>query len=119
MKYLLQFTRILGVTLASEILHSIIPLPVPASIYGIVLMFILLETGLLPLDSVKETGKLLVEIMPVMFIPAAVKILESWDIIAPSVIWYFAAALISTVVVMGVSGLVTQAVIVRRKGGAK
>lgn len=111
MKYLLQFTRILAVTLVSELIRALVPLPVPASIYGIVILFLLLETGIMPLESVKETGKFLVEIMPVMFIPAAVRVLESFDVIAPSLAAYIAVAVISTVAVMGISGAVTQAVI--------
>lgn len=118
MKYLLQFTRIMVISFVSEILHGLLPLPIPASIYGIVILFLLLETGILPLEKVKETGKFLIEIMPVMFIPAAAGLLDSWGVIAPSLGAYVCVALVSTVVVMAVSGLVTQAVIRLGKGGA-
>lgn len=111
MKYLLQFCRILVVTFFSEILHEVIPLSIPASIYGIIILFLLLETGLLKLEKIKETGKFLIEIMPVMFIPAAVGLVQSWDIIAPSIAAYAITTVVSTIVVMGVAGLVTQAVI--------
>lgn len=113
MKYLLQFTKILILAFISEILHAVLPLPVPASIYGIILLFILLETGLLPLDHIRETGKFLIEIMPVMFIPAAVGLLDVWDLIAPNLAAYAVVTVISTVVVMAAAGLVTQAVIHR------
>ena len=79
MKYLKQFGIIIGISFVGEILHRVIPLPVPASIYGIVLLFVLLESKILPIDSVRETGKFLVEIMPVMFIPAAVDRLLEFD----------------------------------------
>ena len=115
MKYLKQFTIILVISFASEVLHALLPFPVPASIYGIVILFLLLETGLLPLSAVKETGKFLVEIMPVMFIPAAVGILDSMDLVGPSWISYLLVTFLSTVIVMSVSGLVTQAVIRGKK----
>lgn len=115
MKYLKQMMIILGVSLAGEILHEILPLPVPASIYGIVGMFILLYTGLVRVDQIKETSSFLIEIMSVMFIPAAVGLISSWDMLKSSWLSYLAVVLISTVVVMAVSGLVTQLVI--EKGG--
>ena len=72
MKYLKQFFIILAVSFAGEVLKYIIPLPIPASIYGLVIMLFLLGTKILSLECVRETGLFLVEIMPVMFIPAAV-----------------------------------------------
>ena len=53
--------------------------------------------------------------MPIMFIPAAVGLIETWDILAPSWIQFLVVTVVTTVVVMAVSGLVTQAVIRIRK----
>lgn len=117
MKYIKQFCVILAISFAGEVLNELIPLPVPASIYGIVILFIGLCSGLVPLDSVKETGKFLVDIMPVMFIPAAVGLINSWGLIQASWLQYLAVTAVTTVAVMAVAGLVTQFVIVRRKGG--
>lgn len=119
MRYLKQFTIILTISLLGEALHYFIPLPVPASIYGLLLMLAALLTGVVKRDSVREAGAFLVEIMPVMFIPAAVGLLEAWGVLRP--VWLPVAVItvVSTVLVMGVSGLVTQFVIrrdERRKG---
>lgn len=116
MKYLKQFGIIIAFSFVGEILHELIPLPIPASIYGIVLLFLALETGILPVDEVKETGKFLVAIMPVMFIPAAVGLMESWGMIQERLAAYVVITVVTTVLVMAVSGLVTQAVIRRKKG---
>ena len=102
------------ISLTGEILNRLLPLPVPASIYGIVLLFSLLMTGALKVESVKETAAFLVEIMPVMFIPAAVGLLDSFSLLLPSLFAYIVILIVSTVAVMVVSGRVTQAVI-RRK----
>lgn len=119
MKFIKQFGIILFISFIGEILHYLIPLPVPASIYGVVLLFLCLEGRLIPVSAVRETGVFLVEIMPLMFIPAAVGLLDAWDVIRPAWIQYAAATLISTFTVMVVSGLVTQAVIHRsEKKGA-
>ena len=78
MKYLKQFLIIILVSCIGEILNYYIPLPIPASIYGLVLMLLLLCLKIIPLGAVKDGAEFLINIMPVMFIPAAVGLLEAW-----------------------------------------
>lgn len=115
MKWMKQFGIILLISFVGEILEKWIPLPIPASIYGIILLFLCLELNIIPHEAVHETGKFLIEIMPLMFIPAAVGLLETWDVIAPAWLEYVAVTVISTWVVMIVSGRVTQFVIRRKR----
>ena len=117
MKWIKQFGIILAVSFIGELLGNWIPLPIPASIYGIILLFLCLKLHLIPFDDVHETGDFLIEIMPLMFIPAAVGLLESWDIIRPSWIQYILLTVSTTFIVMVAAGLVTQAVIRRTKKG--
>lgn len=117
MKWIKQFGIILAVSFIGELLGNWIPLPIPASIYGIILLFLCLKLHLIPFDAVHETGDFLIEIMPLMFIPAAVGLLESWDIIRPSWIQYILITVSTTFIVMIAAGLVTQAVIRRTKKG--
>ena len=120
MKYLKQFLIILAISFIGEILKYIVPLPIPASIYGMVIMFICLQTKILKLDDVKSVGKFLIEIMPVMFIPAGVGLMESWGELKAVLVPVLVITLVSTIVVMIVSGRVTQAVIrleKKHKGG--
>ena len=122
MKYLRQFMIILLVSFVGELLKYVIPLPVPASIYGLVILFILLETGILKLDAVKETAVFLIEIMPLMFIPAGVGLMESWGDLNSMLVDVDVIIRVSTVRVMGVSGKVTELVLKRsanRKGETK
>lgn len=115
MKYLKQFGVILTLSFAGELLHHIIPAPIPASIYGIVLLFAGLEWKIIPLSAVRETGKFLITIMPVMFIPAAVGLMESWGILQSHLVPYLVITAVSTIVVMAAAGLVTQTMIRREK----
>lgn len=114
LKYLKQFGIILLISFIGEILNNAIPLPIPASIYGIIILFAALELKIVKLDSVKKTGTFLIEIMPIMFIPAAVGLVESWNILKSEWIQYLLVTIVSTVLVMVVAGKVTQFVI-RRK----
>ena len=86
MKFLRQFIIILVISFIGELLKYILPLPVPASIYGMVILFVGLLTGLIKLENVREAGRFLIEIMPIMFIPAGVGVMASWGVLSP--IWY-------------------------------
>lgn len=118
-KYLKQFLLILAISFVGEGLHAFIPLPIPASIYGILILFLCLQFHVLSLHHVKETARFLIEIMPVMFIPAAVGLTEAWSSLAPVLLPVAVTTLFTTVLVMAVTGSVTQFVIRRRKGDAE
>ena len=117
MKYLKQFMVILAFSFLGEVLHQVLPLPIPASVYGLVFMLAALMTGVLKLHQVKETSAFLIEIMPVMFIPAAAGLIDSWGILQPVIIPLGIITVVTTVFVMVVTGLVTQGLI--RKGKSK
>ena len=116
MKYLCQFSIILFISFLGEVLHMLLPLPVPASVYGLVLMLAALCTGILKLDQIKETAGFLIEIMPVMFIPAAAGLLNAWPSLRPMWLPVVLITLLTTVIVMAVTGLVTQFLIHKSTG---
>ena len=68
MKYLKQVVILLLITFLSEVLRTVIPLTIPAGIYGMILLFTALVLGIVKLEHVKDVGKFLIEIMPIMFI---------------------------------------------------
>ena len=111
MKYIKQFGIIVFISFIGELLNYLIPLPIPASIYGLVIMFLCLHFKIFQLEAVHKTGAFLIEIMPLMFIPAAVGLLTSWDVLKSMWLPAIVITIISTVAVMAVSGLVTQAII--------
>lgn len=115
MKYIKQFMIILCISLVAELLEAVVPLPVPASIYGLTLMLLLLLSGWLKVESVKDAAGFLVEIMPLMFIPAAVGLMESYVELEGILLPMLVAVVVTTVVVMAVTGRIAQAIL-RRKG---
>jgi len=108
MKHLTQLLWILLITFMGEILHAVIPLPVPAGIYGLVLLLLALMTRVLRLPQVEETADFLVSAMPVMFVPAAVGVLSHWNAVRAMWLPILLAATVLTVMTMGISGSVTQ-----------
>lgn len=115
MKYVIQFLIIAAFAFIGELLHWFIPLPIPASIYGIVLLFIALELKWVKVSDIREVSSFLIAVMPIMFIPAAAGLMGSWGAVKSSVWEYALITIVSTFVVMGVSGAVTQFVIWRGK----
>ena len=115
-KYLRQFGIILAVTCVGEIIKYFIPLPIPGSIYGLILMFVLLLAKVIKVEHVKETGEFLIEIMPLMFIPAGVGLITSWSQLQPFLVPLLVITVVSTFVVMIVTGKVTDFLISKKEG---
>ena len=108
MKYIYQATIIFGFTLLGELMHLLIPLPIPAAIYGLVLLFLALQLGLVKLHQVDGVSKFLIAVMGLLFVAPAVNIVEIWADIAPSLLPIVVILAVSTVLVFAVAGLVTQ-----------
>ena len=107
-KYIFQFARITAFCLAGEVLAVVLPLPIPASVYGLLLMVAALKTGLLRLEQVRETGLFLTGIFPLLFVPAAAGVMELGsqliNLLLPAVL----AIVPITALVMAVTGMVAQ-----------
>lgn len=119
MKYIKQATIILAITFIGEIIYKYIPLPIPASIYGLLIMLICLQTKIIKLEQVKETGNFLLEIMPIMFIPAAVGLINVWSSISNIVIPIVFVALFTTVLVMVTTGKIADFIISKNRSEDK
>ncbi len=115
MNYLKQFTIILGVCLLGEVLRYVLPLPVPASVYGLVLMLVFLLTGLVKLDQVENAADFLIGIMSPMFIPAAVGLMDQFSALRAILLPFLVINFVGLVITLGVTGRVTQLVLKREK----
>ena len=112
MKYIYQLFIILVVTFVGELLHYFIPIPVPASIYGLIIMLILLCTKVVKLEHVERTSDFLIEIMPLMFIPAGVGLMKSWGVLKPLIIPVVVITVISLIAVMAVIITIISTIVV-------
>ena len=114
MKFLRQFMIILLLSFLGEVLKMFVPLPIPASVYGLVLMLVCLMTGVLKTSQVKDAAFFLIEIMPVMFIPAAAGLIDSWKVLQPLLLPILVITVVITVFVMVVTGKVAQMIAQKR-----
>ena len=108
MKYVKEGAIIFGITLVGEGLNHFLPLPVPAGVYGLFLLLVLLCTGILKLSDIEATGNFLLDIMPVLFIPASVGLLESYADMKACLVPLVVICIVSTLVVMVVTGKVAE-----------
>lgn len=115
MKLLYQFGVILAVTFVGELLYALLPLSIPASIYGLIVMLICLGTKVVKLSQVKIAADFLIDIMPPMFIPAAVGLIVVWGDLKEILIPVVVITCLSTVIVMVCTGKVTQTLIRRKQ----
>ncbi len=111
MKYIRQFGIIILFSLAGEILHKLLPLSIPASIYGILLLFFALLCGIIKPEWIKETADFLILIMPMLFIPSVAGLLKVWDLIRLKWLQYLAVVILTTIIVMLAAGWATQFVL--------
>jgi Putative effector of murein hydrolase LrgA len=119
MKYMRQFGIILGVTCAGELMKYFIPLPIPGSIYGLLLMFVLLLTKVIKVENVKDVGEFLIEIMPLMFIPAGVGLMASWGELQGFLVPLLVITVSTTFIAIFVTGKVTDFMMDRKEKQAE
>ncbi len=116
MKYLSQFLIILGFTLLGEALQRLIPLPIPASVWGIALLFSALCLKLVKLEQVKEAGSFLTSLLPILFVGPTVSIVEHWALISGKLLSIGLLIVATTVLTFAISGFVAQ-VLSKKRGG--
>lgn len=117
-KYLFQFARILVFCFLGEILHAVLPLPLPSSIYGLILLLLALRLNVIRMEDVKEVGLFLTGIFPLLFVPAAAGVMELWAEMGSMLLPILLAIFPVTVLVLITSGHTTQALVRRKQKGA-
>ena len=118
MKYLKQFTLIILFSFLGELCRYLIPYPIPGSIYGMVLLFGALSLKIIKIENIREGGHFLTSCLPILFVAPVVNLMDCWQQIRDNWLAVSLIVVISTLVTFGISGLVTQWVINRRKAGA-
>lgn len=115
MRYLFQFARLLAFCCAGELLHAFLPLPIPASVYGLLLLLAALCTGIVKLEQVQEAGIFLTGIFPLLFVPAAAGVMDLWAELGKMLLPALVAIIPVTLLVFAVAGRTTQAIIHRKE----
>jgi len=115
MTYLSQLAIIIGITYASEVIVNVFKIPFPGSVLGMLVLFACLKLKWIKLSSIKESGEMLLNHLPIMFVPLGVGIYQYADHIKNEAVALIAIIMVTTVIVMSVTGLAVQRI--KRKSG--
>ena len=108
MKLIFEFARIAAFCFAGEVCHLVLPLPIPASVYGLMLLLAALRFGVVKLEQVRTAALFLTGIFPLLFVPAAAGVMDLWADLQAMLVPVLLALIPITILVMTVSGCVTQ-----------
>ena len=114
MKFIKQLAVILTISFVAELMEYLIPLPVAASVYGLLLMLLGLITKVIPLEKVEGAADFLVEIMPILFVPPTVGIMASAEALRQMLVPLCVISVVSTILIMAVTGRVSQSILRKR-----
>ena len=118
MKYVKQFFIILIMAVLGGILNWLIPLPIPATVWGMLLMFIALMCGLVKLNQVEDTADFFMGIMPMLFVPLAVGLMDTWQILADHAMPIIIIVVASFFICYAVTGKSADIIISRSSGSS-
>ena len=116
MNHIRQMSLILLFSFLGELCRFLIPWPIPASIYGMALLFAALMLKLVPVEAIRDSANVLVAILPVLFVAPTVNIMASFDVIKAHIPEILVVLILTTFISYAASGIVTQWLL-RRKGG--
>lgn len=116
MKLLNQLALIFGIWALGEYISSFISgfVIIPGSIVGMILLFLALQFKLIKLEAIQEISDLFLDNMAIFFVPAGVSLMSSMDLIRDNIFVLTVSILLSTTVVMYITGLVVENMISKR-----
>ena len=103
MKIIRQIGIIFTVCWLSILVEKVLPFAFPASVIGMILLFICLLTGVLKIEYIQEKADFLLENMAFFFVPAGVSIINYFDVLESTWIQLVVICVISTVVTFAVT----------------
>ncbi len=108
MKVLRQFGTILVILLLGEGIRMSTGISIPGTVIGMVILFILLMTKVIKLENIDMISKFLLDHLAFLFVPAGVGLISSLDVIGSAWLPIMMIVIISTVLVVGVTGWTVQ-----------
>lgn len=119
---ILQIGIVLGVCFLGQVIEKLLPFPFPGSVISLVLLFILLCTGLLRQEHIKEKSNFLLQNMAFFFIPSGVGIVTHFDTLRDSILSLLLVCVLTTVITFAATAFTVKGVMRlmernREKGG--
>lgn len=106
-----QVSVISIVLLISKMIESFMPIPMPASVIGLILLFICLCTGIIKLGQVEKVGTALTDNIGLLFVPAGISVVKSLGLIAENPVLILGLIFISTLLLLLCTGFFSQVIV--------
>lgn len=103
LKIIKQIGIVFTVCWLSQVLAAGLPFDFPASVIGMIVLFLCLMTGILKIEHIQEKADFLLGNMAFFFVPAGVSIMNYFDILKDSLIPFLVICIVSTVVTFAVT----------------
>ncbi|USD63993.1 CidA/LrgA family protein [Vibrio sp. SCSIO 43136] len=98
--YLLSFAIILACLAAGNLLQSLLSVSIPGSIFGMLILFALLATGLVKIDWIRPTSTLFIRYMILLFVPISVGLMNHYEMLLENALPILASAIGGTAIVL-------------------
>lgn len=105
-----QFSIILSIYFLGELIQKISGLPIPGNVMGMLILFFGLYTGIIKLDMIGKISDFLLENLAFFFLPAGASLITCFALLEGKLIAILAVSLISTFVILAVTGLTVELV---------
>ncbi len=115
MKGLFQIGIVFAVCFAGELLSRIIPLPIPASVMSMILLFVLLLLKWIKPRHIERFGDFLLKNMAFFFIPAGVAIIEQFDRLKNYLLPFLLICALTTIITFFATAYTVKAVMAIQK----
>ncbi|ANZ96036.1 antiholin LrgA [Brochothrix thermosphacta] len=102
------------VMLVANIIKGFLPMPMPASAIGLILLFIALSTKIVKVEQVEGLGNKLISIISFLFVPAAISVINSLGILSTSGLQIMLIIIVATVILLAITGWSTQVFLKKR-----
>ena len=109
-KILPQIGTVLCVCLLAQGIAALLPVPFPASVIGMVLLFLLLLSKAIRPHHLQEKAGFLVENMAFFFIPVGVEIMQYFHLLKDSWLPFLAVCLLTTVITFAATAFTVRGV---------
>lgn len=119
MKIICQVGILFALCWLSQIIEWLLPVPFPASVIGMVLLFVLLAVRVLRVDHIREKSDFLLGNMAFFFLPAGVSIINYFDVLQSTAVQLVIICLLTTVITFFVTALSVKGTMALLERGKK
>ncbi|WP_294386735.1 CidA/LrgA family protein [uncultured Clostridium sp.] len=108
MKFFRESILLLSIYFAGEIISNLLNLPVPGSIIGMILLFVLLTSHIVKVEKVENLANFFLDHLAFFFIPASVGLMTSFASLKGSIFKIILLCILTTIIVIAVTGITVQ-----------